>query len=304
MGLFGKSKKELIEWQNMIIDTPVNRLLMTEKQLQIHSKPIIDNHIRILNDSVQLCSTTKKPDVYFSRYDTLLEKAQLLFRFSKFVKFEGTQPEIILKQVIEERPLSLRDFINRCFDDNEQLKTSSAKAKRYQKMLMDFYPFRNRMDKENLNYLENTCAQRIEEYSKQSKSGKNTAVTDLIKEINKFIRQAQTYLNFPYDLTVYPYYLAPNSTGITNEPLTKTGRDPKYPKKLHYETPMDVKWNLGDIWLLPDGSIGKARAITWINHQGYMIHLALLNGTLAVNKVEITDNRNFDGSWETIYKAN
>ena len=59
MGLFGKSKKELLEWQNLIVDTPVNRLLMTEKQLKMHSKPIIDNHIRIFVFNIQVCAENR-----------------------------------------------------------------------------------------------------------------------------------------------------------------------------------------------------------------------------------------------------
>ena len=302
MGLFGKSKKELLEWQNLIVDTPVNRLLMTEKQLNIHSKPIIDNHIRILNDSVNLCNTTKKPDVFFSRYATQIEKAQLLCQFSKFVRFEGGNPAQILQQIIQERPISTRNFITRCFDDIEQLKTASAKSKRYQKLLKDLYTYRDRMDPENLSYLENTCMQRIEDLSKQTKSAKTDIDTELFQEINKHIRQIQIILNIPYDLTVNPFYTDPKKTRMSREPLTKTGREPKYPNKLHYETPMGGEWRLGDIWLLPDGSIGKARAISWFDHNGYQVHLALVDGALTVKKVEFISDRNFNGSWETLYK--
>ena len=303
MGLFGKSKKDLLEWQNLILVSPVNRLVMTEKQLNVQTKPIVDNSIRILNDSAQICNTTKKPDVFFSRYESMIKQAQFLARLSKFIRFEGGHPNEVLKKIINERPMEVHNFINRCLEDVENLKTTSAKAKRYQKLLSDFYPYRSQLDKDNLLYLETTCAQRIEEYSNQKKSGKTNSEASLIKELNTFILQAQTMLGIPYDLTVNPYYTVPARTKITDEPLTKTGRVPKYPKKLHYETPYSENWNLGNIWLLPDGSIGKATAITWINRVGYQIHLAIKDGSLTVNKVETVDNtRNYDEPWKTIYQ--
>lgn len=157
MGLFGKSRKELLEWQNMIIATPINRLVMTEVQLKKASYQSAENSMRIMNDSARICEKTKKPDVFFSRYALLLEHVKQLVKLSKYVKFSGTTPQAVLRQAIEERPIAIRELIDRCIEDAEALKTDSARRKRYSKILMDFSEYRNEMDEDNWNYLESIC---------------------------------------------------------------------------------------------------------------------------------------------------
>lgn len=172
MGLFGKSKKELLEWQNMVLSPPSKKLVMSEAQLRKISLPIAQNSLRILKESGQLCESTKKPDVFFSRYKLMIQHAQYLVALSRFISFSGTTPKAVLDQAIEKRPLLIKQLIDRCFSDAELLKTDSAKAKRYTKILNDFSPYRVEIDNWNWNYLESICHQKKENGTKTSKSKK------------------------------------------------------------------------------------------------------------------------------------
>lgn len=162
MGLFGRRKSDLIEWQNMLITTPSNKLLMTEQQLIMTSQQVASNHIRILKDSAKLCNETKKPDVFFERYNLLIEHSKQLVRLSKYVKFSSVTPQMALDQTINQRGEAIRQLIERCFEDAETLKTDPSKRRRYNKILADFTPFKSEIDEENWHYIENTCLKRIE----------------------------------------------------------------------------------------------------------------------------------------------
>ena len=157
MGLFGRSKKELLEWQNLLSATPSNKLVMTEKQLLMSSKQAAENHMRILGDSAQLCEKTKKPDIFFSRYNLLIEHGEQLVKLSKYIKFSGTTPQKVLNQAVEQRPVLIKQLIDRCIEDAEALKTEASKSKRYAKILNDFMPYKSEMDASNWNYLESKC---------------------------------------------------------------------------------------------------------------------------------------------------
>jgi len=162
MGLFGKSKRELLEWQNLLTSSPSRKLVMTESQLTATSQRVAANHLKILKESAELCNKTKKPDVFFLRYKLLLEHGEQLIKLSKYVKFTGTSPKASQKQVIKQRSAAIRQLIDRCFEDAELLKTDSAKKKRYNKILNDFFPYKAEMDKDNWNYLEDVCIRKSE----------------------------------------------------------------------------------------------------------------------------------------------
>lgn len=74
VGLFGKSKKELLLWQNLIICGSPNKLVMSEKQLKLATEQQATNDLRIIQDCIKIISDTVKPDIFFSRLDLLKEK--------------------------------------------------------------------------------------------------------------------------------------------------------------------------------------------------------------------------------------
>lgn len=302
MGLFGKSKKELLEWQNMV--SPHSQIRLNEKQLQVCSQLVIGDSLRIIQDCVSLCNTTKKPDVFFTRYDLLLEHSQKVAQLSKYVKFKGTSPVEAYNQVVSQRQQAIRDLIMRCLEEASAVKTESAKAKRFQKLLGDFLPYESKMDPENWNYLNTACFEEINRSITSGKANKLKQIIEIIEELNKYIIQVQMQYKMPNDFVVNPYYADPAKTKIENQPLTSTGKIPKYTKKLNYsipEIPEIRKMQFGEAWLLPNGSVGKARMITWINRNALQINLAIINDVLSIRTVEIIDNT--AEGWQVLYKA-
>ena len=301
MGMFGKSKRELLEWQNLVC-SPSNKLCMTESQLQAATIQNAQNHIRIVRESINLCKTTKKPDVFFSRFNLMVEHVQRLAQLSKYIKVNGIESATAVNDVINQKPQIIRDFIDRCFDDINSLKTESAKVKRYQKILIDFLPYRSQIDISNWAYLENHCIQMIDTISSLNPESKINNAKAIIDELNVHIRQLQAKIAIPYDLTVNAYYTDPSKNTFEKQPLTPTGKEPKYPIKFHYETPNTIRWQFGDIWMLSDKTIGYARMITWTNGNGFQVHFSSYNGTLIISKVETTKAVS-NANWETIYKV-
>ena len=301
MGLFGKSKRELLEWQNLIAANPTNRLIMTENQLRAATERIAENDLRIINESLKICNTTKKPDVFFSRYDLIVTKGRKLISLGKYVKFAGASPSAALNQVLEEKSEAVRRLIDRCLEDASGLKTASSKGKRYRKMLQDFLPYKDQIEGNNWVYLEKRCVKEIQAAADSERSGRIKKEISTISELNEFAVKAKELIGCPYDLTINYFYTEPDRTKMEELPLTKTGKEPKYPHKFHYSSDIvHGVWNSGDVWFFKDGSIGKGQLIKWFNNIGFIIHLAVVDGALRISKIETTKAPQ---SWQTVYKA-
>lgn len=113
MGLFGKSKRELLEWQNLITDSPSNRLYMNEKQLKAASVMVGNRLIEIVNDSGKLIETTTNIDTFFSRYDLYLDDLEKLSKLEKFVHMEGESPSEKLLEIRQDYAGTLQKFVDR-----------------------------------------------------------------------------------------------------------------------------------------------------------------------------------------------
>lgn len=93
---------------------------------------------------------------------------------------------------------------------------------------------------------------------------------------------------------------------VENLPKTKTGKNPKYPQCLHFNSgrnPADVgfvqiassAWQstpkddiFGHIYYLPDGSIGRAEIVCWRNSCCYSIKCTIKNGKFKVTSIDKT----------------
>ncbi len=269
--------------------------------MKVESQRMAENQLRIVKESAELCNTTKKPEVFFSRFDLLVKGGKKLAALSKYVKFKGTPPEIALNQILEEKPEATKALIMRCLEDSEGVKTTSARIKRYQKLLFDFISYKDKIETENWTYLEEKCVSEINNAAESERSGKTKKMMSLISAINEHAAKANELMNWSYDLTVNYYYTDPNKTKLEQQPLTNTGKEPKYPMRFYYDgiNEQGIS-NFGDVWLLKDGSIGKAEMTKWFDKKGVMIHLAIIDGVLAVKKIEIAEA---SYNWQTVYKA-
>ena len=109
--------------------------------------------MKILVESRDIVNRTTEPDVCFSRYDTVKEKAEQLASISKYVKFKGMKPAEVLRQVTEQEDAATRDMVLRCFQkamlNAEKLKTEKGKLGQFEKFQSSLEPYFFRMSDEN-----------------------------------------------------------------------------------------------------------------------------------------------------------
>lgn len=98
---------------------------------------------KIAKDCANLVNTTKNPDVFFMRYNLLIDKLENMSKLESFNCFKDVQPSQNLATILNKKELTINDFIDRFYDDTlfqiNNLKTDKAKEKRienfYQKLL-------------------------------------------------------------------------------------------------------------------------------------------------------------------------
>ena len=109
--------------------------------------------LKIMIESRDIVNRTTEPDVFFSRYDTVKEKAEQLASISKYVKFKGMKPAEVLRQVTEQEDAATRDLVLRCFQkavlNAEKLKTEKGKLGQFEKFQISLEPYFFRMSDEN-----------------------------------------------------------------------------------------------------------------------------------------------------------
>lgn len=159
MGLFslGKNNK-LIEWQNALLEEPVNKLIMDEQRLKKETEIKLQNDIRVINDSTQIISKTIKPDVFFERLFTIEIKTNDIVKLEKFAKFQGALPSDALNEFYTEKQECIHQFLVRyfcnVFDKAEKLKTDKSKLNAYQKFYDSLQEYYGVMDENNIDYIE------------------------------------------------------------------------------------------------------------------------------------------------------
>ena len=109
--------------------------------------------LKIMIESRDIVNRTTEPDVFFSRYDTMKEKAEQLASISKYVKFKGMKPAEVLRQVTEQEDAATRDMVLRCFQkaqlNAEKLKTEKGKHGQFERFQTSLEAYFFRMSKEN-----------------------------------------------------------------------------------------------------------------------------------------------------------
>lgn len=109
--------------------------------------------LKIMIESRDIVNRTTEPDVFFSRYDTMKEKAEQLASISKYVKFKGMKPAEVLRQVTEQEDAATKDMVLRCFQkaqlNAEKLKTEKGKHGQFEKFQTSLEAYFFRMSKEN-----------------------------------------------------------------------------------------------------------------------------------------------------------
>lgn len=137
MGLFNKKPK-------------ISRAELQLKQQQAQ------NSLRIINDCIRIVSETKNPDVFFSRYDLLVEHSENLLALQHFVSFSGPSLSSAYIEVINNKQIAIKEFLSRYWAETlskiSELKTDSARKKRVQMFYNSLEKYKQEMNEENVDF--------------------------------------------------------------------------------------------------------------------------------------------------------
>ena len=101
--------------------------------MQLNSKR--DDYV--ISDCLELTMKTLKPDVFFMRYDLLVQTLMEVTLYHKLFRVPRQDPEADLRSAIDERDTRTCDFVQRSHSDMAQkaaaLKTEKARSGRYEK---------------------------------------------------------------------------------------------------------------------------------------------------------------------------
>lgn len=106
-----------------------------QKQAQVLAPQILKQ----IEESMYLVNNTKTPDVFFSRYSFLYEKANQLIEINRYVKFKGQQPKEIILQLDNQYENAVYKFIDRYYlEYNNKINESKTKKAKMNKAT-EFY---------------------------------------------------------------------------------------------------------------------------------------------------------------------
>ena len=110
--------------------------------------------LRIAQDCANICNSTKVPDVFFARFNLLIETTRNLASIERYVKFTGELPSAVLQKFSAKKQVSISDFIDRYYRETSrkivELSTSAAKQKKAQAFLATMHNYDNEMNSDNI----------------------------------------------------------------------------------------------------------------------------------------------------------
>lgn len=108
------------------------------------------------NDCAKLVNTTVSPYVFFPRFDEMVRMLELLKDVNSLTMFRCTHPRIVLKQVLQNKEVIVKAFLDRSMADERQ-KVARKKYADVRQLVLDEYAgemesFFGKMSAENVSY--------------------------------------------------------------------------------------------------------------------------------------------------------
>lgn len=120
---------------------------------------IADGSLKIARESANLVNTTKTPSVFFERFDLLVEKLELLSEFENKIKLKGKLPSENLKEILENKELTINEFIDRYYNELiiklNSLKTEKSKLNNIENFKKNLEIYNDKMSEKNIKYYMN-----------------------------------------------------------------------------------------------------------------------------------------------------
>lgn len=162
MGIFSKLfKPKYTKWQTYLSTRPIAYYDLTPSPNVKINRSFSQMNAKIYykqyNESINLIGSTKKPDVFFQRYDFALTRIIGLIYMKKYVSIQGSNLPETAEKLIDHKQELVHDLILRCNNALEDklltLKTTKSKENNIKKFESQFQPFYKEMSPENINYV-------------------------------------------------------------------------------------------------------------------------------------------------------
>lgn len=162
MPLFDKLfKPKNIKWKSYLDTRPKKYYELTpSSDIKINrsfSQLNAQTYYKQYNDSLKLIGTTKKPDVFFERYDFAITRLIGLIYMKKYIRIEGSNLPEAVEKMIDHKQEFVMQMIERSFEGLEtkvyKLKTKISKIKNIEKFKESFEPYLVEINADNRNYL-------------------------------------------------------------------------------------------------------------------------------------------------------
>lgn len=144
MGLFGRK----IAILNLDGRTKVE--VRNKKEAEFYAKQLL----KCCYESTELVNKTKKPRVFFERYNFLIKETENLAQLEKFLKFKGRTPSVTLLYLKKSKEKETNTMIERAWDDLSikltKLKTNKGKENNINKLYQEFDQYKNEMTESNI----------------------------------------------------------------------------------------------------------------------------------------------------------
>lgn len=129
------------------------------QRVRANAKMESEQLLKILNDCTNLVNTTKSPEVFFGRYDLLLETLKKLssLELTGIYKNSPELPSEALPRIQGIFAAATNDFIDRSFEAAQEkagkLKTEKGKQNALRRYFDDMEQYTDRMESESVDYL-------------------------------------------------------------------------------------------------------------------------------------------------------
>lgn len=108
------------------------------------------NDLRIIGESSKIAQETLKPEIFFSRFDLILERYEHLISIEDYVSFSSERPSELYTQIKSSTSDTIQHFIKRYFLDAYQkareLKTQTGRQNRITKSFETLMLYQDKMD--------------------------------------------------------------------------------------------------------------------------------------------------------------
>ncbi|MGL6186041.1 MAG: tetratricopeptide repeat protein [Clostridium chrysemydis] len=130
-------------WQNIVCGE-TNTLLNKEDLLEL-TNIYIEERTRVIIDCLDIINSTTSIDVYFSRYNLIIEKLNELSLLEAFVPFKDPKPSLQLQEISLKKDLKSKEILERSWNNTKlktlDFKTSTAKSKNINKFFETAYTY-------------------------------------------------------------------------------------------------------------------------------------------------------------------